>query len=195
MQEIELSMTSSLPILAQADGDALVWLRVVAHILHVLAAVVLAGGVFYQRFVLLPDDEKEPTTEAATERATARRARWSKWIVASALFLLVSGLYSIGMIEMNYRLPGYYRPLFLVKFLLALWIFFISSILAGRTAAAHRFRQKLRKWLTWNVIAAVVVIVIAGVLSRADKAPKLPREAAPEFQAEPALQPEPEAAQ
>ena len=176
----------SLFLVAQAGAadDSPTVLRTAAHILHVLAAVTLVGGIFYQRFVLLPAERGLPASDAAALLA-GRRARWSKWVAVSALFLLASGLYSFVDVVRSYELPKYYHPLFGIKFLLALLIFFIASILAGKTAAAERFRLRAPLWLTVNVLAAVAVIVIAGVLSRAEKTPKAPRggeplQAAPE---------------
>jgi uncharacterized membrane protein len=168
-------------VLAALDAggaDATAAIAVAAHILHVLAAVTLVGGLVYLRFVLLPAEKTLPPDQGA-ELAAAARARWSKWVAASALFLLASGLYSIARISMQYQVPSWYHVLFGVKFLLALLIFFLSSILAGRTAAAERYRERMTGWMNLNVGAAAVVIIIAGVLANVEKVPKSPSDAIP----------------
>ncbi len=56
----------------------------------------------------------------------------------------VSGLYNFFMINSNFRgeLPRWYHPLFGVKFILAMAVFAIASLLAGRTPLAQRMRTQ-----------------------------------------------------
>jgi len=183
MQLEGLASVMFLPLLAQAQAtEAASVLPLVSHIVHVLAAVVLVGGVFYQRFVLLPIEL------AATEpvpTVTAARKRWAMWVGMAAFFLLASGLYSIFNVVRSYEVPKYYHPLFGIKFLLAMAVFFLSSILAGRTEAAERFRQRQSLWMTLNVLAAIGIVILAGILSGAEKQPKNAAEPAPAAVASP----------
>ena len=87
--------------------------------------------------------------EARGQLHTALRARWSKIVMACILFLLVSGIINLVLTikavkNEELELAPYYHALFGIKFLLAMAIFFISSLLSGRTALADRFRGQSR---------------------------------------------------
>jgi uncharacterized membrane protein len=139
--------------------------------LHLLAAITAVGGSVFARFVVLPaleplEDEPRNSLHAAM------RARWAKIVAAAIAFLLVSGLYNFFVIVTSYELPRWYHPLFGLKFLLAFAIFAIASLLAGKTPAAEALRKNMRTWLNVNLVLAVVVVCISGVLRTADKVPK-----------------------
>ena len=70
------------------------------------------------------------------------RARWSIIVAAAIGFLLVSGLYNIGMTSIHFRLPRWYMPVFGVKFLLALVIFTVASLLSGKNAGGRQAAEK-----------------------------------------------------
>ncbi|RIK73336.1 MAG: hypothetical protein DCC67_18025 [Planctomycetota bacterium] len=137
--------------------------RVVSRMLHVLSAIILGGGLFYMRSILSP---------AGAEACYAgRRSAWARWVAIASFLLLASGLFNFLAIFDQYRdaghkLPPTYHMLFGVKVLLALAAMFIAAILAGRTAAANRFRAHLAQWLNigWTAIIAIVVL---GALLRA----------------------------
>lgn len=149
------------------------WIAVIFRWLHVLAAITAVGGTIFMRMALvpaaagLPDDARASLMEAV-------RSRWARWVAGSILFLLVSGLYNLMMNIRSYELEGPYHALFGIKFLLALAIFFIASLLTGRSEAAQRFRQNARKWLTVNMTLAVVLVCISGVLKTMPHDPKSP---------------------
>ncbi|MEX2186602.1 MAG: hypothetical protein WD875_07405 [Pirellulales bacterium] len=159
--------------------DNINWLDVVLRWMHILAAITAVGGTFFARLALLPAiDETLPPDSRQALHAAIRR-RWSKLVALSISMLLVSGLVNyLTRIIPNYDLPKFYHPLFGVKFLLALGIFFIASVLSGRSAMADRFRRDARKWLTVNAILAVLVVLISGVLKTAEKSKKPPQPAA-----------------
>ena len=149
------------------------WLDVVLRWMHILAAITAVGGTFFARLALLPAIEETLPADSRKSLHDAIRRRWSKIVAASIAFLLISGLVNfVARIVPNYELPKFYHPLFGVKFLLALGIFFIASVLSGRSAMADRFRQNARKWLTINAVLAVLVVLISGVLKTAEKTKK-----------------------
>jgi hypothetical protein len=59
-----------------------------------------------------------------------------------------------------------------IKFLLAMVIFLIASLLSGKTAAAQRMREGAKTWMTLNVALAILVVCISGVLRTAKRTPK-----------------------
>ena len=159
-------MLDSLISLAQAAGteiDGPFIARVVSRMIHILCAIIIGGGLFYMRSVLSP--------AGVTACFADRRSVWARWVAAASFLLLVSGLFNFMTILQDYRaagekLPPSYHMLFGLKFLLGLLVMFIAAILAGKTAAADRFRANMGRWLNvaWTSVIAIVVI---GALLRA----------------------------
>lgn len=150
-------------ILGQAQPvlDGAFAIQVLLRVLHILGAVVLVGGLFYQRSILSP--------VGVDACFAGRRQVWAKWVGIATLLLLVSGLYNFITILRTAKatgvpLPPTYHALFGVKFLLALLVMFLAAILAGKTAAAERFRQKMGTWLNVAWTASLTILVIAAIL-------------------------------
>lgn len=148
-------------------------LNLVSRWLHILAAITAVGGTIFARFVVVPSLEPLSADERSALHA-AMRTRWSKIVAAAIGFLILSGLYNFGYLSFEYQLPRWYHPLFGVKFLLAMAIFMIASLLSGKTAAADNLRRNLKLWLNVNIVLAVIVVCISGVLRTADRIPKAP---------------------
>jgi uncharacterized membrane protein len=151
------------------------WLALVLRWMHIVAAVAAIGGVIFMRVALVPAaaDLPEDTRRVLSE---AIRRRWSKVVMAAILFLIVSGLWNFLTINASFKaaglkIPPLYHPLFGVKFLLALGIFYIASSLAGRSAATAKFRENAKFWLTVNLVLGILVICISGVLRMTHNAP------------------------
>ena len=149
------------------------WIGLVSRVAHILAAIALVGGAFYIRAVLVPSSIVL-SGEGAGQFAEAVRRRWAKVVMASALFLIVSGAYNyVAVINFHKApaapLPAYYHPLIGTKILLAFFIFFVASMLSGRTAAAERFRERAPLWMNLNLAAAITLVVIAGALKTGAK--------------------------
>jgi uncharacterized membrane protein len=92
--------------------------------------------------------------------------------MAAIALLLVGGLINYGLILRQYRVPPYYHTLFGIKFLLALVVFAIASLLAGRTGTAERMRERIGFWLSVSLLLATSIVCIAGVLRFAERVPK-----------------------
>ena len=152
--------------------------------MHIFASITLIGGLVYQRFVVLP--AVGSLDEGARQSlASALRGPWSKLVMISTLLLLVSGIVNIIVIVKTFKppdapLPRYYHPIFGVKFLIALAIFFLASMLAGRSEAAERFRRRARMWLNVTILLAVVLVALSNVLRGAHSGPNLPPVPPPE---------------
>ncbi len=133
--------------------------------LHILAAITAAGGTIFTRFVVLPAHATLAPADR-NELQSEMRRRWSKIVMASIAFLLLSGFYNYILIVHNYRevLPKWYHMLFGIKFLLAMAVFAIASLLAGRTALADRLRASARFWLSLNILLVVLIVCISGIL-------------------------------
>ena len=147
-------------------------IQVLSRVLHILSAMIMVGGLFYMRTVLAPS----ATAGAATTGATSgeayfanRRSVWARWVGMTTFFLLASGIYNLLTIigqskALDVKLPATYHMLLGIKFLLALLVMFVMSILAGKTTTADKFRGQMQKWLNLAWLAAIAIVVLAGVM-------------------------------
>jgi uncharacterized membrane protein len=144
------------------------YLGIVFRWIHILAAIVAIGGMAFCRLALMPalqtlDSEQRKQVHEAI------RARWSKVVAGSIGLLLISGIYNIfwGTIKADFydkeQLPGYMH-IFALKFVLAMVIFFIASALSGRGKATEKIRQNGGFWLTVNLVLALILVCLSGVL-------------------------------
>ena len=148
------------------------WIAIVFRWLHLLAAITAVGGTIFMRMALAPAVESLTggvlTADQRKSLHEAVRSRWVKFIMAAILFLIVSGVYNFvarirsPVFDPQYK--GIYHGLFGTKVLLALVIFFLASALTGRSEALAKIRQNATFWLTVNVVLAVLVVCISGVL-------------------------------
>lgn len=155
----------ALSLLAQAAEPAVnsgLAIRTLSRVLHIMFAVILGGGLFYLRAVLAP---------AGVDACYAgRRAVWARWVGVATLFLIGSGLFNYITFVREAKaagapLPSAYHMLFGIKFLLALFVFFMAAILAGKTSLADKLRANMVMWLnlTWTAVMAIIII---GALMR-----------------------------
>lgn len=142
------------------------WLAIVFRWLHILSAITAVGGTIFMRMALVPsvavldDDQRKALHEQV-------RSRWVKFVMGAILFLIVSGFFNYfkrSNAGFDADFKRLYNILFGIKFLIALVIFFLASALTGRAAALARFRQNAKLWLSVNVVLAVIVVCISGVL-------------------------------
>ena len=142
--------------------------------MHILGAIVLVGGTIFLRLTYC---DSESSSEVEKHRADVRR-RWSKMVGATVGLLLLSGIFNIGKIISSYDIdadsfPGSaYHAIFGIKFLLAFVVFFLSSALAGKSGLAEKLRKQEKKWLTINVVLAIAVVLLAGVMKVTNRVPK-----------------------
>jgi uncharacterized membrane protein len=133
----------------------------VSRWLHVIPAIILVGGTLFMRFSLVPATGE---SEASAELRESIRKRWSKLVAISVLLLLISGLYNSAMKAMGYELPMIYNILLLVKIVLGLAIFYLASVLAGRSKTAQKFRERETHWLNILCGLMIAVVMIAGYM-------------------------------
>jgi uncharacterized membrane protein len=147
-------------------------LSVVFRWAHILAAVIAVGGTIFIRFVLMPTAAEVLGAEQHAAQRAAIMKRWQRWIMVCIALLLFSGLYNFVTLSLpRARGVPVYHALFGVKFLAALGVFFIASALTGRSKVFEGMRAHSRKWMTLNVILAVLVVLISGVLKNLPAAP------------------------
>jgi hypothetical protein len=154
------------------------YLDLILRWLHIYSVIALVGGIFFWRFVwypatcMLAENEREDV-------AAAMRRPWSRIVAVSSGLLFVTGLVNAVRIIQRYEFPSEtYHVLVGVKLVLALAVFYISAVLAGRSSTAQRFRQNASFWLTLNTLLAVLLVGIGGFMKMTDRTLK-PSDAAP----------------
>lgn len=124
---------------------------------HIFGVVVLVGGTFFLRFVVLaagiPDEYRE-----------AMRKPWGMMVGAASLFLIVSGLYNAVIKATSFDLAGVYVGLLLLKILLGLFLIWLSAVLTGSSERAQKFREREKHWLNIACAGLVVMVLAAGFM-------------------------------
>jgi uncharacterized membrane protein len=137
----------------------------VARWAHVLGAIVLVGGLAYLTLVALPSLSSGASGAERSRLRSELDRRWRWLVIASSVVLLASGLYNLigeGLAKGD-AAPGYHAW-FGAKFVLAIVVFFMAAALSGRSAALSRLRSGGSAWGPVTLAAAVLVVLIAGVL-------------------------------
>ncbi len=139
--------------------DAIV--PILSRVLHILPAMVLVGGLFYLRTMVVPIGGEDPYA--------GRRTAWARTVGICTMLLLATGFYNFMAIlnqakEAGEKLPPAYHMLFGIKFLLALLVMFIAAILSGKTETAERFRRQMGKWLNIAKFAILAIVILAAIL-------------------------------
>ena len=140
------------------------WVQLASRVLHVLGAIVLVGGLFYQRMIVLPR-LRASDAEAGTDPWYAgRRGAWAMWVGIATLVLLATGLFNFVQIIRTNDIATSYHMIVGVKILAALVVFFLAAMLAGKSPLADQFRQNMKLWLTACLVAAMLVVMIGSVM-------------------------------
>lgn len=136
--------------------------------IHIFGAITLVGGVILMRCAYVP----AMAENGAAEFAGAFRRRWSRLVMLSSAMLLVSGFINFFLVIKQFEVPSQYHMVFGIKFLLAFLVLFLSAALSGRSGLAEKLRQNERGWLTVNLILAVAVVCLGGLLKSTERSPK-----------------------
>lgn len=141
-------------------------LPVLVRWLHVVTAVVAVGGLVFIAFVLRPAASRALDDRAHAALRDAVMGRWRVVVMLAVALLFISGMVTLvtESMEKAQDVPAYH-PLFGIKFLLALVVFFFASVLAGRSPAFEKLRQNAPRWTAITAVLALLVVMIAGLLA------------------------------
>lgn len=142
---------------------------VVLRWMHILAAITAVGGTIFARLALVPS-LGVLNEDARTKLHEAIRQHWGKPVQVAISFLLISGIINIIIIEKTFfvsRVP-YYHIVFGIKFVLAFVVFFLASALTGQGKATQRFRDNRRYWLTVNMVLAIIIVCLSGIMRKTE---------------------------
>lgn len=138
---------------------------------HVLAALVLMGGLTFVRFALEPALEQVDAETRAGIHERIRR-RWLPWVIGGITLLLASGLVNFLLFNSRVRAEGWeegtwmrqtgYHALFGGKMLLAFAAFYLASGLVGRGAGTQWIRDERSKWLSVTLGLLLGVVLLSG---------------------------------
>lgn len=124
---------------------------------YIGCAIVLIGGSSFIWLVVQP--------VLGTDNADLHdrlRNRWKKFVHPGILIFLVSGIYNLVKMIPHHKGDALYHSLIGTKFLLALAVFALASILVGNKPGTQKVRDNARKWLGVTLLLALVIVGISG---------------------------------
>ncbi len=141
--------------------DSQLLINVISRIVHVSTAIALIGGTVFMVFVLLPAAKQLSDDQHARLRGLIN-STWKRFIHVGILLFLVTGFYNYFQQMPLHKGDGLYHALVGIKIILALVIFFIASVLVGRSAAFEGMRTGREKWLKMIVLLAAIIVAMSS---------------------------------
>lgn len=133
-------------------------LALVSRLVHIGTAITLVGGTAVLRFVVIPALQGQP--EELTRQV---RNRWRLFVHIGIALFLISGFYNYLVVTRPLHSgDGLYHMLLGFKMLLAFGVFFLASVLVGRSPGTQKFRDEHTRWMTILLLVAAVVIGISS---------------------------------
>ena len=152
--------------------DSQLLINVISRIVHVSTAIALVGGSVFMVFVLLPA-AKQLSNESHEQLRGLVNKTWKRFIHVGILLFLVTGFYNYFQQMPSHKGDGLYHALIGTKIILALVVFFIASVLVGRSAAFESMRTGREKWLKIVVLLAAVIVAMSGFVKVRGPKPKV----------------------
>jgi uncharacterized membrane protein len=147
-----------------ADIDALL---LISRWVHISAAVVALGGAVFMRFALMPAAAETLAEEVHQRLREAVRTRWAHIVHACIALLLLTGSLNFLWLALPPKIePMPYHAIFGVKFLAAIGVFFLATVLVGRSPGLAKMRQARAKWLGVLLLLGALIVLLSGVLSQ-----------------------------
>jgi uncharacterized membrane protein len=148
------------------------WVMLLSRILHILAAIIMLGGIFYLRAIVTPSVTSVDAT--ADQLFGGRRAAWAMWVGIATMLLLVTGLWNyMQMIKMHEKLASSYHMVAGLKMLAGIALFLLAALVAGRSPVAETMRPRMRFWLNVCLFLGVITVVLGSVLRTYPRTPKV----------------------
>ncbi len=138
--------------------------NVLSRWIHIMTAIVVVGGTLFMRFVLAPAAAQLPDAEHQRLKELVL-ARWKKVVMGGIALFVLSGFYNYIAVAIPKRHGDpLYHALIGIKILIALGVFFLASVLVGRSATFEPLRRERNKWLTVLIALALVIVLISSYL-------------------------------
>lgn len=113
------------------------------------------------RFVIYPIVSKLPEDQHLALRS-AIISRWKMFVHVGIVLFLVSGFYNYFQAMPKHKGQPIYHALIGTKMLLAFGLFFLSSLLVGRSGLAEKVRTRMAYWQTVGIVLGAIIIGISG---------------------------------
>jgi len=144
--------------------DSIEILNVASRWVHIATAIVVLGGTVFIRFVLLPAAEQLPQAEHDRLRGLVV-SRWKKVVMGGIALFLASGFYNYLVVAIpKHHGDKVYHALMGVKIITAFVVFFLASVLVGRSARFESLRRDRKKWLLVLIALAFAIVLISSFL-------------------------------
>jgi uncharacterized membrane protein len=137
------------------------WIDVVSRLTHIATAVLLLGGSLFSLLVLLPVLQSQ-TASVRGELSSLIRRRWQPFVHGGILLFLLSGFYNYIRAMPDHKGDGLYHAVIGSKIILALGVFFMASVLVGRSAKFESARQNSRPWLQLICLLGLIIVAMSG---------------------------------
>ncbi|MGB1927273.1 MAG: hypothetical protein ACPHL6_12115, partial [Rubripirellula sp.] len=130
---------------------------------HISTAVTLVGGSIFLAVALVPSlgDFSEESRKMLMDNV---RGRWKKIVHGGIGVFLLSGFYNYFRAMPKHEGDGLYHALVGTKILVALVIFFLASVLVGRSPKFESWRQNPSGVLRLMILLSMLIIVVSGFL-------------------------------
>jgi uncharacterized membrane protein len=151
--------------------------ELISRWLHILGAITLAGSAIFMRFALHPTLAEATDDVRASVKEGVRR-RWLVFVHSSITVVLLTGLFNFYCRFAEVK-PMPYHAIFGLKLLLAMVVFFIASALVGRSRGLQPMRDHAGFYLNINVVLAVILVGLGGVMRYAPLKPTAPSAQSP----------------
>jgi uncharacterized membrane protein len=126
------------------------------------AVVLMLGGSFFMRFILLPVATATLDASKHTELRERLMARWRPFVHGCIGLLLLSGTWNLIQ-AMKAKPDPIYHTIFGIKFLLALIIFWLVIMLTSSRDIAW-IKNHRRRWMSLLVALGIGVIFLSMML-------------------------------
>ena len=138
-------------------------LDVLSRVVHIATAITLVGGSIFMAIAMIPSLEVIPNDQRAAF-VSAVRDRWKRYVHGGIGLFLLSGFYNYFRAIPKHQGDGLYHALLGTKMLLAFVVFFLASVMVGRSAKFESWRQNPSKVLRVMIILAVLIVAMSGFL-------------------------------
>lgn len=137
------------------------WIDVVSRVLHVSTAILLLGGSLFSLLVLRPVLANQ-SNNLPGSLAESLRNRWKRWVHTGIALFLVTGFYNYFRAMHDHKGDGLYHALVGTKILVALIVFFLASVLVGRSPRFEHWRRDASWPLTLLCLLGLGIVIMSG---------------------------------
>ena len=135
-------------------------LLTLSHIIHLMGAAVLVGGVFFFRLILLKYATREGGLDDQLKSRIARRWIHLAWMIIG--IMIVTGLFQFTQVSAEFAPLSH--MLFGIKMLVLLGILIALGILT--VAKSNAWTQRKPTLLVINVVLGLMMLLLSGWLIR-----------------------------